>query len=165
MLYITAPCLASKQHAQVPFFLIANSIKKHMELENKFYSELIGSENYNFIEKKNDVSNYSVVDQFSYIIGIHSTLLYESLARSKRVAFFDCRGGYTGIPFDIFGWPMELPPKGKFWTNEIENGEMEIILDYLLGISEKQWQIDKKHITKGLMQYDSNNSLLRKILG
>jgi len=144
---------------------IAASIKKDMKLEEKYYDNLIGSENYNFIEKKNDQSNYTVVDQFSYIIGINSTLLYESLARGKRVAFFDCRGGYTGIPFDTFGWPMELAPKGKFWTNEIENGEVEIILDYLLGISENQWQIDKKHITKGLMHYDSNNSLLRKILG
>ena len=31
---------------------IAASINKHMKLENKFYSELIGSENYNFIEIK-----------------------------------------------------------------------------------------------------------------
>ena len=102
-----------------------------MDFEKKFYNDLIGSANYNYIEKTNNVSNYSVVDDFPYIVGVDSTLLSEALGRGKRVAFFDCRGGYSGIPFCTFGWPMKLAPKGKFWTNEIENGEVEIILDYL----------------------------------
>ena len=143
---------------------IAASIESTMELEKKFYNNLIGSKNYNYIETTSNVSNYEVVDEFPYIVGIDSTLLSEALGRGKRVAFFDCRGGYTRIPDSTFGWPMKLELKGKFWTNDIENSDVKILLDYIINISDKQWEKDVKSISSGLMNYDDNNLLLRKVL-
>jgi surface carbohydrate biosynthesis protein len=143
---------------------IAASIANTMELEKLFYDNLIGSENYKYIEKQSDVSNYEVVDNFNFITGINSTLLTEALGRGKKVAFFDCRCNYTGIPFNVFGWPLKLELQGKFWTNDIENGDVEKILDYITGVSKDNWKEDVDLILSSLINYDENNSLLRKVL-
>jgi surface carbohydrate biosynthesis protein len=143
---------------------IASSIKSTMDSEKKFYDKLIGNKNYDFIERTSSVSNYQIVDDFPYIVGVDSTLLSEALGRGKRVAFFDCRGMYTNIPFCVFGWPMKLPLKGNFWTNDIEKGDVDRILDYIINKNYNDWEKDFNSVKQGLMNYDNNNSILRNII-
>ena len=119
---------------------------------------------YNFIKHKDGTSGYKAVDSFKYIVGVNSTLSYEALARNKRTVFFDCRCGYCGIPFDTFGWPMKLNEKGDFWTNEINKGEFNRLMAFLIDETDEKWFKSSYKIRNALMSYDENNQLLRDII-
>ena len=136
------------------------------ELEEEiFYNNLIGSENYNFIKHQDSTSGYKAADSYKFIIGVNSTLNYEVLARNKnRIVLFDSRGKYCGIPFDTFGWPLDLDPKGPFWTNEITENEFQRLMNFLIDGSDEQWFECTDPVIKKLTSFDNDNSLLRKVL-
>ena len=133
--------------------------------EEIFYNNLIGNDNYNFIKHQDSSTGYKAIDKYKFIIGVHSTLNYEVLARNKnRVVLFDSRGKYCGIPFDTFGFPLGLDPKGPFWTNEVTEKEVKRLMSFLIDGSAEQWLECRDPIVKKLTSFDNDNSLLRKVL-
>ena len=83
---------------------------------------------------------------------------------NNRAVFFDCRGKFCDIPFDTFGFPLELNPKGSFWTNEVTKNEFERLMSFSIFGSDKQWSESRDPIAKKLTFYDNNNTLLRGVL-
>lgn len=129
------------------------------EEEENFYDSIIGNLNYNFIKHRAPTSGYLSVDSFKYIIGFDSTLLYESLGRKNRTVFFDTRDLESGPLF----WPLDIDPKGPFWTNELNENEVKRLMDFLIVVSHDEWLNCADPIIKKLTSYDNNNSLLRKV--
>ena len=144
---------------------ILSPIASNEKEEKEYFDKLIQGLKYNFIKHKNGTSGYNAIDSFKFIVCVNSTLAYEALARNKkRVVFFDCRGKYCGIPHDTFGWPMELDPKGKFWTNEITENEFNRLMKFLIKGSDEDWAEYSGHIVENLMSFDNDNKQLRGIL-
>jgi surface carbohydrate biosynthesis protein len=132
--------------------------------EEIFYDSLAGKDNYTFIKHEDSNIAYKSTDKFKFIVGVNSTLCYESLARKKnRVILFDARGKYCGIPFDVFGFPMALDSKGPFWTNEVTENEFKRLMNFLIDASDDQWLESTSPIVKRLTSIDIDNSLLRRI--
>ena len=65
---------------------ILGKSKNDYENASKFYNNLVGENNYNFIDRKG--YSYEILDKSEIIIGTTSTLLYEALSRGKKHAFF-----------------------------------------------------------------------------
>lgn len=144
---------------------ILSPIASNENEEELFYDNLIGSDNYNFIKHQDFTSGYKAIDSNKYMVGISSTINYEVLARNKnRVVFFDSRGKYCGIPFDTFGFPLELDSKGPFWTNEVTEKEFERLMHFLIDGSDAQWFESTSSIVKKLVSFDKDNSLMREVL-
>jgi surface carbohydrate biosynthesis protein len=143
---------------------ILSPISSNEKEEKEYFDNLIQGYKYNFIKHKDGSNGYNAIDSFKFIVCVNSTLGYEALARNKRIVFFDCRGKYCGIPFDIFGWPMELNLKGSFWTNEITEYEFNRLMKFLINGSDKDWLENSEHIVENLMSFDDDNSLLRGVI-
>ncbi len=143
---------------------ILSPLASNEQEEEQYFNNLIKGLDYNFIKHKNGATGYNAIDSFKFIVGVNSTLLYETLSRNKRVIFFDCRGEYCGIPFDTFGWPMELNPKGCFWTNEITEYEFNRLMKFLINETDETWHKCSNKIRKSLMSFDEDNKILRGLL-
>jgi len=60
-----------------------------------------------------------------------------------------------------FGLPLEFGEKGPFWTNDPSEEEIGRILDYLLTVSDEQWERDSGWIRDQLMVHDYGNTKIR----
>ena len=146
-------------------FNILSPMSNNEQEEEIFYNNLIGNDNYNFIKHQDGRSGYKAIDRYKFIIGVNSTLGYEVLARNKnRVVLFDSRGKYCGIPFDTFGFPLEISSKGPFWTNEVTENEFKRLMSSLIDKSDEQWIESTDPIVKKLVSFDNDNSLLREVI-
>lgn len=97
-----------------------------------------------------------MVDQAQVIVGIDSTLLYESIARGNRTAFFTLRNAFD--PSRKFAWPADYPESGPFWTNKMDVSEFERVMDYITQVSDEDWEAARLKYVKDLMEYDPGNS-------
>ena len=60
-----------------------------------------------------------------------------------------------------FGTPLEFGEKWPFWTNDPSEEEVGRILDYLLNVSDEQWERDSGWIRDQLMVHDYGNTKIR----
>jgi surface carbohydrate biosynthesis protein len=88
-----------------------------------------------------------------------SSLGYESLAMGLRTGFVAIRD--RNRVTDRFGLPLEFGEKGPFWTNDPSEEEIGRILDYLLTVSDEQWERDSGWIRDQLMVHDYGNTKIR----
>jgi len=134
-------------------FVIGES-KYFPEDEKNFYSQITKNK-FKFLKRKSEDSSYKYIDKFEYITGVDSTMLYESSARGKKVAFFSgresCFKGYK----DYFNWPNNIYPKGLFWSNETNKQEIFRVLNNLK---------NKKLISTNNIIYDYKNTKIVKKL-
>ena len=128
-------------------------------LEEKFYSQIFSENNYELLVRTESRTSYSRLDKTSVFIVDQSTLGYEALSLGLRVGFISFQ-----LPFrntDRFGKPLELGEKGPFWTNDPSEEEIGRILDYLLSVSDEQWERDSGWIRDQLMVHDYGNTKIR----
>ena len=113
--------------------------------ELNFYSNALSDMPFEFIPSNTPSDSYKQIARSKIVVTIDSALGYESLARAKRTAMFSIRGKLTsesiGVPLDDlnFGWPLELPDTGPFWTNTASEAEFSRILNYLMTVSDADW--------------------------
>jgi len=132
---------------------------KKQKLEYQFYYNIIKSKDWDHIFPNSETGqSYKLIDQSKIIVGITSTLIYESIARGKPTAVFSSRGqklnGNTGFKF---GWPSDLPDNGPFWTNLNDVNEFTRILNYLKNIDSKEWNEVSRPYLSYCMKYDKYN--------
>jgi len=138
--------------------------------ERNFYSNALGDMPFEFIPSNTPSDSYKQIARSKIVVTIDSTLGYESLARAKRTAMFSIRGKLTsesiGVPLDDlnFGWPLELPDTGPFWTNTASEAEFSRILNYLMTVSDADWSNEIGKYTEDLMVFDPGNTVLRDLL-
>ena len=104
-------------------------------------------------------SYHSIRDDLAYLVD-QSTLGYEIMGLGHRVGFISFQAKYRQT--DRFGKPLEFGEKGPFWTNDPSEAEIERILDYLLTVSDEQWEKDSGWIRDQLIVHDYGNTKLKR---
>jgi surface carbohydrate biosynthesis protein len=133
-------------------------------MEREFYDECIGDFSFDFKSRESSLSSYSYIDQAEIVVFIDSTLGYESLARGNKTAAFTCRGkSIDSVSFN-FGWPGVYPDNGPFWTNKIDTNEFNRVMDFLVNVDDKKWELCQKNYISEIMEYDQNNKKFQSIL-
>ena len=128
-------------------------------LEAKFYSQIFSDNKYELLIRTESMTSYSRLDDSSIFIVDQSTLGYEALSLGLRVGFISFQSLFRKT--DRFGKPLEFGEKGPFWTNDPSEEEVGRILDYLLNVSDEQWERDSGWIRDQLMVHDYGNTKIR----
>ncbi|EQA80306.1 LA_1612 family putative O-antigen biosynthesis protein [Leptospira alstonii] len=137
-------------------FAIKPSNSKDIEEQYAFFKRKIGHENFDFLERDQYTSAYSLIDQSQIVVGIDSTLVYESIARGHRTAFFTLRSVFDRSR--RFAWPADYPESGPFWTNKMDEFEFKRMMDYITQATDSEWETTRLKYIKDLMEYDPGNS-------
>ena len=136
-----------------------NTLKK----EQEYYNKLAG-QTCSFSEWSWDGSSYDAVDSAEVVVGIDSTLVYESAARGNKTAFFSIRSQLMGTTDRNYGWPEIYPDTGPYWTNLPDPAVFERIMDHLFAINDEQWRAElSEHGFANIMAYDPGNTILQSV--
>lgn len=138
--------------------------------EQKFFSDSIGSLPWSYEPRGSTYSTYEIATAAKIVVSVDSTVGQEFLARGKRVAFMSGRTqaadsvGLAQVRDTNFGYPLDLSPTGKFWTNQATATELTRILDYLQAVTDKEWATEIAPYNESLMAYQPGNPVFRKLL-
>jgi surface carbohydrate biosynthesis protein len=127
--------------------------------EEYFYQVALPNLKKEFLRKDSRLSSYKWLTSRNIILFDMSTFGYEALALGLRVACISFQPAYRTT--DRFGLPLEFGEKGPFWTNDPSEEEIGRILDYLLNVSDEQWERDSGWIRDQLMVHDYGNTKIR----
>jgi surface carbohydrate biosynthesis protein len=141
---------------------------KDPEIGREFtmYAERLGEPgaSWSFTPRSTLLANYPELDRARAVISSGSSLGYEALGRGCRVAFFM-------IDFEVlhevganFGWPLDLPDSGHFWSNRLDEAEVESILTHVVQSSDEIWRASSESIASQLVSYEEGNTTLRGII-
>ena len=145
---------------EVPISIISQSIgDSDRRLEINFFETAMPNVRKNFLLRHERLSSYRWLLDENVIINDLSTLGYEALALGLRVGFISLQRGNRSTA--RFGLPLEFGEKGPFWTNDPSEEEIGRILDYLLTVSDEQWERDSGWIRDQLMVHDYGNTKIR----
>jgi surface carbohydrate biosynthesis protein len=134
--------------------------KGSSSIEYKFYKSAIQECNWNYIPNTGKSFSYSLMNDAEFIVGIDSTLLFESFGLGKKTAFFTCRGDIIGASVSQFGWPVKLGETGPFWSNYINKIEFDRVMNYIMNVDNEEWMSVHKRYAPYIMDYDSGNKKL-----
>ena len=108
---------------------------------------------------------FKTVDCSNIVIGIDSTLLYESFGRGSRTVFCDLRPKDKFLKKNrYFGWPKKFSTQGPFWTSKSDYISLRNLINRVTNYKNNQWRYFMKKFQKDLMPYDKNNMLFYNIL-
>jgi surface carbohydrate biosynthesis protein len=141
---------------------------KHSELRNqeeKYFREILDQEP-EFFDQLGPYPSYQAIDFADVVVGVDSTLVYESIARGNKTAAFTIRGNVLSeLRGFNYGWPGNFPDEGPFWTNNPDPDSFFRILDYLFEVDDVQWCKDVEATNfSSLMIYDQGNEVLKSTL-
>ena len=64
----------------------------------------------------------------------------------------------------LFWSDKQFPLKGPFWSDEINEKEVNRVLDYCLKSSDDEWQKSAESIMPSLIFFDNDNSSFKKLI-
>ena len=138
--------------------------------EYEFFKESIGLLPWSYKPRTSTYSTYEIADSANVIVSIDSTVGQEFLARGKRVAFMSGRTqsadplGLAQVRDTNFGYPLDLSPTGKFWTDQATATELSRILDYLQAVTDEEWATEIAPYNESLMAYQPGNPVFKKLV-
>lgn len=156
----------SRKHGKELFIIPCSGHYKDgtLEKEQAYYNQLMG-QSFTFSKWCWHGSSYDAVDTAEVVVGIDSTLGYESAARGNKTAIISIRSKLLRMTDRVYGWPEPYPDDGPFWTNRPDPAAFERILDHLFAISDGQWQAElAEHQFGNVMAYDPGNAILQSVL-
>lgn len=127
--------------------------------EKDFYSASLYGCDWQIARRSSPLSSYELARETGIVIVESSSLGYECLGMGMRVGFIAFRPQHRQDR--RFGLPLEFGEKGPFWTNDPSEEEVGRILDYLLNVSDEQWERDSGWIRDQLMVHDYGNTKIR----
>lgn len=136
----------------------------HGGAEASYFAGLLGPAGWEFLPRSDRYSSYDLVDAVAGVVFADSTLGYEALARGRRTAAFSVRGDLLGLPARNFGWPAELPARGPFWSDSLDDDEVRRVLDFIYDASDETWSAECGRYAAGLMAYDGGNRRFRQLM-
>jgi surface carbohydrate biosynthesis protein len=148
----------TKRHLPVSIICQSRVASDQISEEN-FYSVAIPQVDKKFLKRASTLSSYHWLKRGNILINDISTLGYEALAIGLRVGFISVQHRWR--EHSRFGKPLEFGEKGPFWTNDPSEEEVGRILDYLLNVSDEQWERDSGWIRDQLMVHDYGNTKIR----
>lgn len=138
--------------------------------EREFFESILQPKKPNFLARESGSSTYDAIEATGLVVTIDSTIGYESLSIGKRVAFMSGRTqsadpvGLAQTRDTNFGYPLDLPANGNFWTNQATATELMRILDYLRVVTDEEWAAEIAPYNETLMAYQPGNPVFRKLL-
>ena len=123
--------------------------------EVEFFSKTLNSKKF-YVE---DIDSYQLSNKSKLIVTTYSTIGLELLSRGKRVLFID--------PFHFLGGHivnmLTKEAEGPHWYCGNDPSVIENKIDYLLSISDREWEdVVKKSPLK--MEYDPGNKRLKELV-
>ena len=126
------------------------------------------------LKKEERYSTYKNLDKFSFLVGTETTMTYEALARSQKIAVISSRGNFfkknlndPKINFDQykFLWPGNVNLEGRFWTSKYDETSMERVVNFVTNCTDEEWQIEINKISNNdKILYDFGNTKLKKLI-
>lgn len=142
-----------------------NNLKIYLQ-ELEFYKSIFVFHNFENYQIDNKLSSYEIVDKSYIVIGVDSTLLYESISRGKKTLIFSARKLYNNLDTYNFGWPGFYDDFGFFWANKFNEIIFNQFVHQIFKIQDERWEesLELLNYFTDIMNYDSDNSLFRKII-
>ncbi len=132
--------------------------------ELEFYRQILPKDSFEFVPRPLGHHQYEACDQSFIVVSTSSTLGYEALSRGIRTAVFNFDSTLLNTKQYRFGWPVDLPEEGPFWSNKVDPPSINRILDSLFEMPEESWS----HIVRGFSHciptYDEHNEIFVKTL-
>ena len=144
----------------LPIFICGQSLSEADQRdEENFYKLAMPRIEKNFVRRESKLSSYDRLTDNHIFLNDLSTFGYEGFALGLRVGFIAIQPRFREIA--RFGKPLEFGEKGPFWTNDPSEEEIGRVLDYLLSVSDEQWERDSGWIRNQLMVHDYGNTKIR----
>ena len=139
---------------------------KNIESESKYFGSILKHCDWEYCTNTGTEYSYSLVDSVEMVVGISSTLAYESLSRGNKTIFFSGRlSNLQTQPVEMkFGYPYTLPEDGPFWTNSLSQKRFKDLIEANSLLSYKEWLTLARKYKTALMNYDYNNTVLTQLL-
>lgn len=134
----------------------------NFEVEKMHYRKILNTGNFKIYER-NLYKSYSRVDGSLFSIGINSTLIFEALARKKKVGIFNFLENTKNKDSPYILFEKEFNNEGNFWIKRFNKKKIVKILNYLFKVSDKKWLKHNNSKTK-LLLYDTDNSMFKFLL-
>ena len=134
--------------------------------EKNIFRKVLCHDNFNYIENKEDFSQYKKILDFDLLIFLDSTLGYEAISRKIKTCAFTIRGNVLGLDDKEFkfGWPATFENTGFFWTNQKNTKIFENIIDQVNSISQEDWISKTDSLRDELMVYSEKNEIFSDYL-
>lgn len=132
--------------------------------DRSHYARILGHDDFEYSLRAGADSSYRAVDRPRLLVFSSSTLGYEALARGHRVAAFFTDIELTASRGERFGWPLNLPDEGPFWTHRYDENRFGEILGDLDAMSTDEWRTISEPIVSELIVFDDANTTLRSVL-
>jgi surface carbohydrate biosynthesis protein len=136
----------------------------HGEAEAAYFASLLVGSDWEFMPRSGRYSSYDRVDAAAGVVFADSTLGYEAIARGRRTAAFSVRGNLLGLPARKFGWPAELPARGPFWSDSLDDSEVRRVLEFICDASDDAWRAERERYAAELIAYDGGNHRFLKLM-
>lgn len=104
--------------------------------------------------------SYELAGESELVVCDQSTLGYEMLGRGCKVVFINLIAYYHREKSFRFGWPLELPDQGPFWTNQYDPSYIQNMLNHVWCMPAEEWKASIVPYQEQLMHYDPGNSIL-----
>jgi len=156
-------CLVKKKHK---LFILGGNKFSYDEEYNYYKSIIKNNKSWKLIKpnKRHYSFPYKCLMKSKNVIGIDSSLLYESLSLKKKTIFFNCRvlDNYL-YKNRNFAWPSKMKSEGIFWTNKLSIEKVDTLLKKIDKMSLIEWnKILKKY--NYLYSSDKGNKKFKKLL-
>ena len=146
------------QKIKVQIIGFESELDLHIQ-EVKYFSKYFESASQSLNRRVSSNSSYEFIKSSKVVMTDQSSLGYESLALGCKTGFLAAAPRFQKT--HRFGKPLEFGEKGPFLTNDPTEDEIARVLEYLLTVSDEQWEHDSGWIRDQLMVYDYGNTKIR----
>ncbi len=148
---------------QIDLTIVSKSCREPTEIERErvfqnevqLYKNVLGKEA-NIIAG----DSYKVAGESRLVVCDQSALGYELLGRGCKVVFLNFISFFLHQPSYGFGWPLELPNRGPFWSNIPDPIYIKKMLRNVWLMSMDEWDRITQNYKEQLMFYDPKNTIL-----
>lgn len=134
------------------------------EADRRHYAGLFGSDDFEYSARGRWGDSYRALDRCRIAVFTSSSLGYEAMGRGMRVAALLTWTQVTGSTSDRFGWPLDLPVDGPFWTHRHDEVRFGEILDWLRTSPGSEWDATARPIVEQMVARDTMNSSLMHVI-
>lgn len=126
-------------------------------VEENYFKELKLNCDWEFI--KNDrPKTYNIIDRSTFVVGTHSTALYEAIGRGQKIFVFSKNFDNEKLNTHMFGWPYDFGKEGFFWINNFLNRDLiQQKIEKVFNLNQIDWDNKIDEIKKKVMNFDDNN--------
>jgi len=134
------------------------------DADRRHYETLLGSDDFEYSARARWGDSYRALDRCRVATFTSSSLGYEAMGRGIRVAALLTWTEVTGSASDRFGWPLDLPADGPFWTHRHDEVRFSEILDWLRTSPDSEWTAASRPIVEQIVVRDSMNSSMMRVI-